>query len=106
MLRFQVEEALSELVADNDGCLRANCLDRLYHDHPEARDIVADAGGLRRFCDKSDELLFVPDAGCGEIRLRSDLVEAYAVDNSRERELERELAEAKADAEAEAAAKA
>ena len=96
MFRFQVEEALCKLIRQNGGRLRANLLHRLYRRLPDARDVISDAGGLRRFCDESDELFFAPDKGCGEVRLRpGGPVRAYAVDSARERELERQLAAAK-----------
>jgi hypothetical protein len=66
-----VEHALLQLLRGAGGHLRANtAFSRLYNRHPDARWIISQWGGAKKFCDASPILLFVRDTGGGEIRLR------------------------------------
>jgi multidrug efflux pump subunit AcrA (membrane-fusion protein) len=95
----------SELVAQvhyAGGALSGSQVGRVYKRVRGAKDVVQAAGGLRRFCDQSNRLRFIPEpgpeSGPGQIRLRCPTVTAHAVDPARERELEHRLAAAEADA--------
>ena len=75
-----VAQQLARLVAAAGGELSASrAALELYRDSPEARDAVAEAGGLRGVCDRNPALLeFMKDHGAGVIRLgaRQDVASA------------------------------
>jgi multidrug efflux pump subunit AcrA (membrane-fusion protein) len=89
-------------VQNAGGALSGSHVNRVYKRVHGVKDAIQAAGGLRKFCKKSDRLRFVPDpgpeSGPGELRLRCPTVTVHAVDPARERELERRLAAARADA--------